>query len=79
MHYAVCILPEIGVIPEAGEKITASLNSGVPVVLNGGGEVADAMVSVGTTLYPPLEQIWGNRSLLKRNKGLIHRIFGGKR
>ncbi len=75
-------LPEIGIIPEAGEKVTASLNSGVPLILNSGGEVADAIVNVAMTLYPPLEQIWGHRGLLRHNgngKGFMQRIFGGKR
>lgn len=72
-------LPEIGVIPEASEKVTASLNSGVPIVLNGGGEVAESIVRVATTLYPPLEQIWGQRGIFKGNgKGLRQRLFGGK-
>lgn len=72
-------LPEIGVIPEASEKVTASLNSGVPIVLNGGGEVAESMVRVASTLYPPLEQIWGQRGIFKGNgKGIKQRLFGGK-
>lgn len=71
-------LPEIGVIPEASEKVTASLNSGVPLVLNGGGEVAECMVRVASTVYPPLEQIWGNRGMFKSNGGWKKRLFGGK-
>lgn len=73
-------LPEVGVIPEAHEKVTASLNSGVPIVLNGGGEVAESLMRVGTTLYPPLAQIWGQRGKYKTNgNGFAKRLFGGKR
>ena len=73
-------LPEVGVIPEAYEKVTASLNSGVPLVLNGGGEVAESLMRVGTTLYPPLAQIWGQRGKFKTNgSGFTKRWFGGKR
>ncbi len=73
-------LPEVGVIPEVSEKVTASLNSGVPIVLNGGGEVAESLVRVGTTLYPPLEQIWTQRGKFKsKGKGLREKLFGGKR
>ncbi len=73
-------LPEVGVIPEMSEKVTASLNSGVPIVLNGGGEVAESLVRVGTTLYPPLGQIWGQRGKFKpKGKGLRQRLFGGTR
>lgn len=72
-------LPEIGVIPEAHQKVTASLNSGVPIVLNGGGEVAESMVRVATTLYPPLEQIWGQRGRFNGNgKSLRQRLFGSR-
>lgn len=71
-------LPEIGVIPEMSEKVTASLNSGVPIVLNGGGEVAESMVRVATTVYPPLEQIWTQRGKFKTGKNWKQKLFGGK-
>ncbi|MBI3536663.1 MAG: AAA family ATPase [Chloroflexi bacterium] len=69
-------MPEVGVVPEGGPKVTASLNRGYPLVLDSRGELARALVSVASTLYPPVNQIWAHRGRLggEKQDGLGKRL-----
>ena len=57
-------MPEVGVVPDGGPKVTASLNRGFPLVLDSRGEIARAFVSIASTLYPPVTQVWAQRGKL---------------
>ena len=61
-------MPEVGVVPDGGPKVTASLNRGVPLVLDSRGEIARALVSLASTLYPPVTQVWAQRGKLGGEK-----------
>ena len=61
-------MPEVGVVPDGGPKVTASLNRGVPLVLDSRGEIAKSLVSVASTLYPPVTQLWSHRGKLGGEK-----------
>ncbi|MBI3913120.1 MAG: P-loop NTPase [Chloroflexi bacterium] len=72
-------MPELGVLPDGGPKVTASLNRGTPLVLDGPGEMANQMVALAAMLYPPVNQIWAQRRRLmgaEKKKGLIARMLG---
>lgn len=61
-------MPEVGIVPDGGPKVTASLNRGYPLVLDSRGEIARALVSIASTLYPPVTQIWAQRGKLGGEK-----------
>jgi Flp pilus assembly CpaE family ATPase len=61
-------MPEVGVIPDGGPKVTASLNRGYPLVIDSRGEIARAIVSMASTLYPPVTQVWAHRGKLGGEK-----------
>ncbi len=65
-------MPEVGVVPDGGPKVTASLNRGYPLVIDSRGEIARAIVSIGSTLYPPVSQVWAHRGKLggEKHEGL---------
>ena len=65
-------MPEVGVVPDGGPKVTASLNRGYPLVIDSRGEIARAIVSIASTLYPPVTQVWTHRGKLggEKNEGL---------
>jgi Flp pilus assembly CpaE family ATPase len=65
-------MPEVGVVPDGGPKVTASLNRGYPLVIDSRGEIARAIVSIASTLYPPVTQVWAHRGKLsgEKNEGL---------
>ncbi len=76
-------MPEVGVVPEGGPKVTASLNHGYPLIIDSRGEIARALVSIASTLYPPVTQVWAHRGKLGGEKGdglgkkLTELVFGG--
>lgn len=76
-------MPEVGVVPDGGPKVTASLNRGYPLVLDSRGEIARALVSIASTLYPPVTQVWTHRGKLGGEKSgglgkkLTQLVFGG--
>ena len=57
-------MTEVGVVPDGGPKVTASLNRGYPLVMDSRGEIARAIVSIASTLYPPVTQVWTHRGKL---------------
>jgi Flp pilus assembly CpaE family ATPase len=57
-------MPEVGVVPDGGPKVTASLNRGYPLVIDSRGEIARSLVSIASTLYPPVTQVWAHRGRL---------------
>ena len=57
-------MAEVGVVPDGGPKVTASLNRGMPLVVDSKGEIARDMVSIASTLYPPVTQVWQHRHRL---------------
>jgi len=61
-------MPEVGVVPDGGPKVTASLNRGYPLVIDSRGEIARALVSIASTLYPPVTQVWSQRGRLGGEK-----------
>lgn len=61
-------MPEVGVVPDGGPKVTASLNRGYPLVIDSRGEIARALVSIASTLYPPVTQVWSHRGKLGGEK-----------
>ena len=61
-------MPEVGVVPDGGPKVTASLNRGYPLVIDSRGEIARALVSIASTLYPPVAQVWAHRGKLGGEK-----------
>jgi len=65
-------MPEVGVVPDGGPKVTASLNRGYPLVIDSRGEIARAIVSIASTLYPPVTQVWTHRGKLggEKSEGL---------
>ncbi len=65
-------MPEVGIVPDGGPKVTASLNRGVPLVLDSRGEIARNLVAIASTLYPPVTQVWSHRNRLggEKNPGL---------
>ncbi|CAG0963100.1 hypothetical protein ANRL3_01012 [Anaerolineae bacterium] len=65
-------MPEVGVVPDGGPKVTASLNRGYPLVIDSRGEIARAIVSIASTLYPPVSQVWAQRGKLggEKSEGL---------
>ena len=65
-------MPEVGVVPDGGPKVTASLNRGYPLVIDSRGEIARAIVSIASTLYPPVTQVWAHRGKLggEKSEGL---------
>ncbi len=71
-------MPEVGVVPDGGPKVTASLNRGCPLVLDSRGEIARSLVSVASTLYPPVTQVWAHRGRLggEKKDGLGKRLAG---
>ncbi len=75
-------MPEVGVIPDGGPKVTASLNRGYPLVLDSRGEIARAIVGIASTLYPPVTQVWAQRGKLGNEKSqglgrkLSEMVFG---
>ncbi len=76
-------MPEVGVVPDGGPKVTASLNRGYPLVIDSRGEIARALVSIASTLYPPVTQVWAHRGKLGGEKKdglgrkLTELVFGG--
>ncbi len=78
-------MPEVGVIPDGGPKVTASLNRGFPLVIDSRGEIARQYVAIASTLYPPVTQIWQSRAKLggAGNEGLGKKLselmFGSSR
>ncbi len=76
-------MPEVGVVPDGGPKVTASLNRGYPLVIDSRGEIARALVSIASTLYPPVSQVWAHRGKLGGEKSdglgkkLTELVFGG--
>jgi len=75
-------MAEIGVVPDGGPKVTASLNRGYPLVIDSRGEIARAIVSIASTLYPPVTQVWTHRGKLGGEKSegfgkkLTELVFG---
>ena len=69
-------MAEVGVIPDGGPKVTASLNRGYPLVMDSRGEIARALVSIASTLYPPVTQVWQHRNRLggEKKEGLGKRL-----
>lgn len=69
-------MAEVGVVPDGGPKVTASLNRGYPLVMDSRGEIARALVSIASTLYPPVTQIWQHRNRLggEQKDGLGKRL-----
>lgn len=57
-------MPEVGVIPDGGPKVTASLNRGFPLVVDSRGEIARQYVAIAATLYPPVAQIFKHAAKL---------------
>ncbi len=69
-------LPEIGVVPEAGTLVTASLNARRPLVLSHNSPVSDGLAQVASSIFPPLAQIWKQKGILGRGrKGLLDRVL----
>jgi Flp pilus assembly CpaE family ATPase len=70
-------MPEVGVVPDGGPKVTASLNRGYPLVLDSRGEIARSLVSIASTLYPPVTQVWTQRGKLggEKKEGLGKRLM----
>lgn len=69
-------MAEVGVVPDGGPKVTASLNRGYPLVIDSKGEIARQIVAIASTLYPPITQIWQARAKMggAGNDGLGKKI-----
>ena len=69
-------LPEIGVIPEAGMAVTASLNAKRPLVLGKKCDVTDGLAQVTASIFPPLTDVWRAKGRLGApRKGLVGRMM----
>lgn len=57
-------MPEIATIPDGGPAVSNIVNSGKPLMMDHRGQVAESIVGIASTIYPPTRDIWTNRGKL---------------
>ncbi|HZQ06350.1 MAG TPA: AAA family ATPase [Anaerolineae bacterium] len=77
-------MPEIATIPDGGPAVSNIVNSGKPLMVDHRGQVAESIISVASTIYPPTRDIWTNRGKLgkkpnAKNRGALAAIGAGLR
>jgi MinD-like ATPase involved in chromosome partitioning or flagellar assembly len=78
---------KFGVVPDAPMRCIRSINTHMPVVLDRTiDDISDAVMTVGSTVFPPLEEIWlakggkiGGSRKFRRQPGRRHKGGIGKR
>lgn len=70
-------MAEIATIPDGGPAISNIVNSGKPLMVEHKGQVADSIISIASTIYPPTRDIWTSRGKLgKKPKAKSTSAFG---
>lgn len=70
-------MPEIATIPDGGPAVSNIVNSGKPLMMDHRGQVADSIISIASTIYPPTRDIWTTRGKLgKKPKAKSNGAFG---
>lgn len=70
-------MPEIATIPDGGPAVSNIVNSGKPLMVDHRGQVAESIVSIASTIYPPTRDIWTQRGKLgKKQKAKQNGVFG---
>ncbi len=77
-------MPEIATIPDGGPAVSNIVNSGKPLMMDHRGQVADGIISIASTIYPPTRDIWTTRGKLgkkpqAKNRGALGSIKAGLR
>ena len=77
-------MPEIATIPDGGPAVSNIVNSGKPLMVEHRGQVAEGIISIASTIYPPTRDIWTNRGKLgkkpqAKNTGALGTLSAGLR
>ena len=77
-------MPEIATIPDGGPAVSNIVNSGKPLMVDHRGQVAESIISIASTIYPPTRDIWTHRGKLgkkpkAKNRGALGALGAGLR